>query len=151
MLVRANLPRLGERADRVLAVGMENDVPIAILDGRKRAHDGPQLGDVARCFADVLGDLLAVAPADEHDSDAGWPRVARARAIGEGKDRLLGRLCMEGDVLSDGVALPEWLRPGARNLRSGCPVLLLLRRAARANCGRRSLAASPAIPPPLHG
>src|ERR1044071_1202710 len=108
MLVRANLPRLGERADRVLAVGMENYVPIAILDGRKRAHDRAQLGDVARCFADVLGDLFAVAPAGEHDSDAGWPRGARARAIGEGKDRVGSPSSHERSIRSWSDTVVAW-------------------------------------------
>lgn len=32
--------------------------------------------------------------------------------LGKGKDRILGRLCMEQDILADGVQVPPHLRPG---------------------------------------
>ena len=35
------------------------------------------------------------------------------RPLVEGDDRIVGRLCMEEDILADGVAIPEWISPGS--------------------------------------
>lgn len=41
-------------------------------------------------------------------------RGERAEAVATGDDRILGRLCMESDVIRDAVRLPAWLAAGDR-------------------------------------
>lgn len=74
----------------------------------RRGRDG-----VAEVVVDAAISDLPMAPFYPHrvygrGADGGW------RALGGGRDRLVGRICMETDILASDLALPKGLRPGDR-------------------------------------
>ena len=88
--VRLGLPGLGQQADRVRGVGVDDHRARAILDLLEAAQDRGQLGDVVRALAEELGQLALALAVDDHDAEAGGSRVAGARAVGPDVDRVRG-------------------------------------------------------------
>lgn len=120
---REMLPRLGALVDAAAALlpGLER---FFVEPGKAIAQPSMALattvlevrrdGDgVAEVVVDAAVSDLPMAPFYPHrvygrGGDGGWT------ALGGGRDRLLGRICMETDILASDLALPDGLRPGDR-------------------------------------
>jgi diaminopimelate decarboxylase len=77
-----------------------------VLEVRRRADGGSE------AVVDAAISELPMAPYYPHRV---YGRAGGAwQALGGGRDRLLGRICMETDILASDVALPEALAPGDR-------------------------------------
>jgi len=95
--VLLGLPRLGEQANRVRRVRVDDHRPRPVADRRQAAQDRAQLGDVVGALAQVFADLaLARAIADDHDAEPGGAGVRSARAVGPDVNRVCRGLALRG-------------------------------------------------------